>query len=157
MTTSLGRLAVFACLLGAVGCERQSPAAPSPIAQVPPPAPAPRTRISFPPLSGPSRTFVFERQLSYPVSDYTRHSRIVLFDNGALALEYPTLPAAGTLGGQYRHTDGALMVLFAFPDGRYADEAWDDATLRLNGDSLTIEYEEQMQHADWENAVYVRR
>ena len=58
---------------------------------------------------------MFERQLSYPVSDYTRHSRIVLFDNGALALEYPTLPTAGTLGGQYRHADAALMVLFAFP------------------------------------------
>jgi hypothetical protein len=100
---------------------------------------------------------VFERQLSYPVSDYTRHSRIVLYDNGALALDYLTLPAAGTLGGQYRHADGTLMVLFAFQGGRYSDEAWDDATLTLNGDSLTIEYEERMQHADWENAEYVRR
>ena len=62
----------------------------------------------------------------------------MLYDNGALAF-IPTLPTAGTLGGQYRHTDGALMVLFAFQGGRYSDEAWDDATLRLSGDSLTIE------------------
>ena len=157
MTTSFGRTALFACLLGSMACERSTPAAPGPIAQVPPPTTAPRTPITFPPLSGPSHTFIFARQLSYPVSDYTRHSRIVLYDNGALALEYPTLPTAGTLGGQYRRADAALMVLFAFPSGRYTDESWDDATLTLSGDSLTIEYEEQMQHADWENAVYVRR
>ena len=157
MPTTVRRIAFLACLLGSAACERPAPAAPSPIGQVTPSAAAPRTPINFPPLSGPSRSFVFDRQLSYPVSDYTRHSRIVLYDNGALALEYPTLPTAGTLGGQYRHTDGALMVLFAFQAGRYSDEAWDDATIRLSGDSLTIEYAERMLQADWENAVYVRR
>ena len=70
-------------------------------------------------------------------------------------MQYLTLPVAGTLGGQYRQANGSLMVLFAFQGGRYSDEPWDDATLRLNGDSLSIEYEQQMQHADWENAVYI--
>ncbi len=61
------------------------------------------------------------------------------------------------LRGQYRRADATLMVLFAFQPSRYADEAWDDATVTLKGDSLTIEYEEQMQHADWQNAVYTLR
>jgi hypothetical protein len=56
----------------------------SPTAALPLPTP-PRT---FSPLSGPSRTFIFDRELSYRVSAYTRESRFVLYDNGAFVLQY---------------------------------------------------------------------
>ena len=45
------------------------------------------------------------------------------------------------------------MFLFEF-QGRSVAEPWDDATGTLKGDSLTLEYDEIMQQADFENAVY---
>ncbi len=56
--------------------------------------------------------------------------------------------------GQYRDANGVIMFLFQF-QGRSVDEAWDDATGALRGNSLAVEYQESMQHADFENAVYV--
>jgi len=47
------------------------------------------------------------------------------------------------------------MFLFDSSTGRSVDEPWDDATGTLKGDSLTLEYDDIMQHADFENAVYV--
>lgn len=156
--------AVVAFLVCVVACEDSAPTSPSRFSLPPPPAaPAPpyppppptppRTPITFPPLSGPSRTFVFDHELTYPVRPFTKQSRFVLFDNGAFVLEYLSIPAF-TPSGQYRPTDGVLMFLFEGA-GRYVDEAWDDAVGTLQGDSLTIEFEEQMQHSDYENAVYV--
>jgi hypothetical protein len=49
------------------------------------------------------------------------------------------------------------MFLFDSSTGRGAHEPWDDATGTLEGDSLAIQYEESMQHADFENALYVRQ
>ena len=151
--------AVVAVLVCVVACEHSpTPFSPSRVSQpppspspepAPPPAP-PRTPITFPPLSGPSRTFVFDHILMYPVRDYTNQSRFVLFDNGAFALEYPGF----SYPGQYRAAGNVLMFLFQF-QGRTVDEAWDDATGRLQGDSLTIEFDLLMQHSDFENAVYV--
>jgi len=104
-------------------------------------------------LSGPSRTFIFDRELTYPVRDFTRQSRFVLYDNGAFVLDYPSIDN-GAYRGQYRNADGVLMFLFEF-QGRSVDEAWDDATGTLSGDALTVQYHEIMQHSDFENAVYV--
>ena len=53
-----------------------------------------------------------------------------------------------------RDANGVIMFLFEF-QGRSVDEAWDDATGTLRGNSLAVEYQESMQHADFENAVYV--
>jgi hypothetical protein len=39
--------------------------------------------------------------------------------------------------------------------GRSVDTPWNDATGTRSGDSLTVQYAESMQHADFENAVYV--
>jgi hypothetical protein len=47
------------------------------------------------------------------------------------------------------------MFLFDSSTGRGVDESWDDATGTPKGDLLTLEYHEIMQHADFENAVYV--
>ena len=45
------------------------------------------------------------------------------------------------------------MFLFEF-QGRTIFDPWDDATGTLKGDSLTVQYEESMRHADFEDAVY---
>lgn len=116
----------------------------------------PPTLIRFPSPVGPSRTFIFDRQLSYPVRDFTTHSRVVLYDNGAFELRYPPSQyGSGVYRGAYQDAHGVLMFLFEF-QGRPVGTPWDDASGTLAGDSLTVEYHELMRHADFENAVYVR-
>jgi hypothetical protein len=83
-------------------------------------------------------------------SDYTRNSRFVVYENGAFVLQYPT----ASLRGSYRDANGVIMFLFEF-QGRSFDEAGDDVTGTLRGDALTSQFEENMQHADFEDAVYV--
>ncbi len=58
-------------------------------------------------MSGPSRTFFFDRELSYPVSDYTKKSQFVLYDNGAFVLQYPSLGEGGYRGG-YKDANGVI-------------------------------------------------
>ena len=58
--------------------------------------------INFPPLSGPSRTFIFDGELTYPVRDFTRKSRFVLYDNGAFVLQYPSSLGDGRYRGRTR-------------------------------------------------------
>ena len=45
------------------------------------------------------------------------------------------------------------MSLFNSSTGRRVNDPWEDATGILTGDSLTIQYEESMHHADFEDAV----
>jgi hypothetical protein len=82
------------------------------------------------------------------------------YDNGACVLQYPlsisSIYGEGRLPGAYREADGVIMFLFQSSSGRSIDEAWEDATGTLNGDVLEIRYIEQMQHSDFENAVYRR-
>jgi hypothetical protein len=56
------------------------------------PRPLPAPPPTFPPLSGASRTFNFARELSYRVSEYTKASRFVLYDNGAFVLQSGAFP-----------------------------------------------------------------
>ena len=135
----------------------QSPTSPSETRQPPSlPSPTPAPLIDFPPLAGPSRTFLYDRDLSYRVSDGTKNSRIVLYDNGALMLQYPpSTYGDGRFRGAYQVVNGVMKLLFNSSTGRSVDEPWDDATATLEGDSLTVEYHEIMQHSDFENAVYV--
>jgi hypothetical protein len=56
--------------------------------------------------------------------------------------------------GAYQDANGVIMFLFEF-QGRSVGTSWDDATGTLKGDSLTVKYDEIMQHADFENAAYV--
>ena len=84
MNTTVRRGAVVVLLVFSVACGSSGPTSPSGTRQPPSlPSPTPRLPIDFPPLSGPSRTFIFDGELSYPVSDFTRESRFVLYDNGA--------------------------------------------------------------------------
>ena len=165
LNTPLGSSAIVAFLVCFAACESSAPTfpsrtsqpafapAPAPTPPPPSPTPTPYPPISFPPLSGPSRTFVFASELEYPVTDHTKNSRFVLYDNGAFILQYLTI-SGGTSLGQYRDVNGVLMFLFEF-QGRSVADTWDDATGILNGNSLTVRYDLVMQHSDFENAVYV--
>jgi hypothetical protein len=169
--------AVVALLVVFVACGSSGPTSPSGFTPPPPsrspappptptPAPTPRPPIGFPPLSGPSRTFIFEPQLTARLwsanpnfvstpHDYTSNSRFVLYDNGAFLLQYPPSSFGdGRFPGAHRDANGVIMFLFEF-QGRAVDDIWDDATGTLKGDSLTIQFQESMQHADFEDAVYV--
>jgi hypothetical protein len=93
---------------------------PQPIAdRLADPLPTPRSFIDFPQLSGPSRSFIFDGELTYrlrsadpnwrlDVSDYTKKSRFVLYDNGAFVLEYVSLGELGYRGG-YKDANGVLI------------------------------------------------
>ena len=157
MNTTVHRGAVVMVLVLLAACGGSGPTSPTGTTPpfTPPPPPPPSPQIDFPPLSGPSRTFIFDRELSYRVRDFTQKSRFVLYANGAFELQYPPSQyGPGLFRGQYQDANGVLMFLFEF-NGRRVGSPFDDATGTLKGDSLTVQYHELMQHADFENAVYV--
>jgi hypothetical protein len=93
--------------------------------------------------------------VSYPVRDYTRKSRVVLYDNGALELQYPPSEyGPGLYRGAYHDANGVIMFLFEF-QGRSVGSPFDDAMGTLKGDLLTVQYDWSMRMADFEDAVYV--
>src|SRR5262245_37404118 len=115
MKTTVRRLSVVVLLGLCSACGGPPSTAPSPAIQplAPPVLPAPPPSPTFPPLAGPSRTFVFDHELTYSVSDYTRKSRFVLYDNGAFVLQYPSLPNPnpGYRGG-YTNTNTSGAITF---------------------------------------------
>jgi hypothetical protein len=117
----------------------QVPAAPS--------SPAP-PQTNFPRLSGQSRTFSFDHQLTYDLSGYTKQSRFVLYDDGGFALQYLSL------GLEYRgwYTESNGVVTFGW-EGWSSAGAW-GATGTLKEGSLTVQYNLIMQLTDFEDAVY---
>ena len=141
---------VIALVMLVVGCGDTGPAAPTDARQPPVSAPITPHATSFPPPSGPSRTFVFGRELLHPVSGYTSTSRFVLYDNGAFVLQYPSLGEPGYRGG-YQQVNS--IITFEWEGWNIAGP-W-GATGTLSGDSLTVRYNEVMQWSDFEDAVYV--
>src|SRR5262245_51543540 len=110
MHADVRRAALAILLMLSTACgESRGPSSvgntqPSPLPSIPaPPQP------TFPPLSGPSRTFTFAQSLSYPVRDYTTHSRFVLYDDGGFVLQYPTLGGGGGYRGGYTEANGVLV------------------------------------------------
>jgi len=101
-------------------------------------------------LTGPSRTFIFVRELSYPVSNYTSQSRFVLYDNGAFVLQYVGLGA--DYGGGYTETNGVIAFEW---EGWSVAGPW-GATGTIRGETLTVQYNLIMQLTDFEDAVYTR-
>jgi hypothetical protein len=150
MYKAISRGILLGLVLLSIACGRSTPTAPtasSPVPAVPsPPAPPPPT--TFPALSGPSRTFAFDHQLTYPLSDYTKQSRFVLYDDGAFALQYVSL------GLEYRggYTESNGIVTFAW-EGWSVAGPW-AATGTVKDGSLTVQYNLIMQLSDFENAVY---
>ena len=149
MNSAVRRGAVVVLLVVSAACGSSEPTAPTGTGQAPaPPSAPPPPTTTFPPLSGPSRTFIFEHELSYRVSDYTRRSRFVVYDNGAFVLQYVGL-------GEYRggYTDANGIVTFEW-EGWSTAGPW-GARGTLKGDSLTVTYNLIMQLTDFEDAVYV--
>ena len=94
MRTGVRWGAVVVLLMIAAACGDSGPTSPTRTGQPPAPLPAPPPPPpTYPPLSGSSRTFIFARELSYRVSDYTKASRFVLYGNGAFVLQFAGLPA----------------------------------------------------------------
>jgi hypothetical protein len=149
MFTAIIRGVLVSLVLLSTACGGTAPAAPTPSSQGPV-APSPRAPVPsiFPPLSGPSRTFTFDRELTYHVSGYTKQSRFVLYENGAFALQYVSL------GIEYRggYTESNGVITFQWEGGSTAG-AW-GATGTLHDSSLTVQYNLIMQLSDFDDAVY---
>ena len=150
MDAAVCRGAVILLLLLTAACGGSAPTSPTGAVQATPTPPTPPPGPSFPPLEGPSRTFVFNRELSYPVSDYTKKSQFVLYDNGAFVLQFPSIGQGGYRGG-YREANG--QVAFGW-EGWSPAGVW-SATGALAGNTLTVRYNDIMYLTDFEDAVYV--
>ncbi len=149
MRTSVYSVAVSVLLAFLVGCDGgvDAPSPPRATTSVTLPA---VSYYDFPPLSGPSQTFVFERELSYPVREFTRGSRFVLYDNGAFELQYPNF----SYRGAYRDADGVLG--FGFYAEAVVEPDWGTMTGLLRDSSLEIDFRVEAEMADFEDAAYSR-
>jgi hypothetical protein len=145
-------LAAGVTIVLAVACGSAAPTSPTSPTAVTAAAtvtsPPPASTSRFPPESGPFRTFVFDRELSHPVAEYTRKSRFLLYDNGAFVLDYQGLGLR--YRGAYRESEG--VVTFEW-EGWSAAGPW-GATATATGDSLTVRFNVIMQLTDFEDAVY---
>ena len=157
-TVRLGTIIVL--LTVAAACSDSGPVSPTATNPRTIPAPSPVPVRDFPPLFGPSRTFVFDRELSYPVSAYTKASRFVLYDNGAFVLNAGGMagsddqdPERSQGGPRGRYTDAHGVISFEWVDSSPAGP-W-GATGILTDDSLTVRYNSIMWASDFEDAVYV--
>jgi hypothetical protein len=149
IATALRRGVLLGVLVMATACGDATPTSPT-AAVAPPPVlapgqPPPRT---FPPLTGPSRTFVFDRELTYRVNDYTKSSRFVLYDTGGFALQYS--PPIGEYRGGYAEADGTITFDW---EGWSVAGPW-GATGTLKDGTLTVRYNLIMQLTDFDDAVY---
>jgi hypothetical protein len=151
MYTAISRVTLLGVVLLCFACGRSMSTAPTANGQNPavPSSPAPSPG-NFPPLSGGSRTFAFNHELTYRLRDYTRQSRFVLYDNGAFVLQY------ASLGGEYRgaYTESNGVITFQW-EGSSTAGAW-GATGTLKDGSLTVQYNLIMQLSDFEDAVYAQ-
>jgi len=87
---------------------------------------------------------VFDHALGFPVRDYTTQSRFVLYDSGAVALQYVSLGNA--YHGGYMASNGTLTF-------EWAGNGW-SATGTVSGRVLMVHYSAWMQLSDFEDAVY---
>ena len=146
-TAVVRRVTLVALLLCAAGCsDNDRPTAPSAL-PAPPSTIQPPPTAGVPPLSGPSVSYDFSGELSYPTRSYTNTSKYVLYENGAFSLRYAA--PIGEYVGTYRQDAGRIVFSFS-ADGRWG------ATGTLNGDWLEVRYNTIMEHSDFENAVYRR-
>ncbi len=121
-----------------------SPSSPAASSSAAPPS------TNFPPLSGRSRTFVFDHWLSSSKDDYTSKSQFVLYDDGGFVLQY--LGSGAEYRGGYTVGNGGV-VAFAW-EGWSIAGPW-AATGTLNGNSLNVQYNGIMQLTDFTDAAYV--
>src|SRR5262245_2028528 len=104
MTQTVIRCVTLVAVMAvSISCGGPAPTAPTTQSEFVPFA-APSSR--FPPLSGRSRVFSFDRQLTHPVGEFTRTSHVVLFDNGAFALLSGSLEDVLQYGSFARYRGG---------------------------------------------------
>lgn len=147
--TALRRGALLTVLVVSAACGDTAMTSPTAPVQSPPPAFGVPPRPTFPPLTGPSRTFTFDRELTYRVSDYTKHSRFVLYDTGGFALQYPSLGSGEYRGG---YTEAGGLITFEW-EGWNIGGPW-GATGTMQNGTLTVRYNDIMLWSDFEDAVY---
>ena len=145
MRATVIRLSLGTMLIVGAACETQVPTSPR---VVNPPFTGPVVATpKFPAPTGPSRTFVFDHELSFPVSGGTASSRFVLYDNGAFELQYS---ASLQYRGRYTETDGKIVFEW---EGWSVAGPW-GATGTLRGDMLAVEYNMVMTMSDFDDGVY---
>jgi hypothetical protein len=147
-------LVVVAVVL-ANACAGSTPTAPAPItapitqsAVVPSPSPPVHSTVTFPPLSGPSRTFTFDHAPAPRVASYTTQSQFVLYDDGGFALQYPS--PIGDYRGGYTESNGVITFEW---EGWSVAGPW-GATGIIKDGQLTVQYNLIMVLTDFEDAVY---
>jgi hypothetical protein len=153
-------LSLCAAALSACGGGGSNP---EPVAVIPQAASAPSSGASQPstapvlvswptPTGGPARIFDYASAAA-PVSDYTRASRFVFYDNGTFQLQYAD-PSSGRIlayWGNYGEAGGA--VNFDWLASSIAG-SW-GATGTLDVTSLTVQYNLIMALSGFDDAVYV--
>lgn len=148
-TIAGGALALLLMVVTACASpDATSPSKTSNSSANPAPAPAPPTE-SRPEPAGPSRTFVFDHEVSYHVSEYTKDSRFVLYDTHEFVLHFDGLGIE--YRGTYTESDGVLVFDW---EGWSTAGAW-GATGTLKGDTLSVQYNLIMSLTDFEDAAYV--
>jgi len=144
-----GALAVL--LMAGTACGPSDTTLPTPpntpvVNPAPPPAPPSESR---PLPAGPARTFVFDHEVSYHVSDYTRESSFILYDSHAFALRFEGLSLE--YRGTYSESKGVIVFDW---EGWSGAGPW-GATGTLKGDTLIVNYNTIMSLTDFEDAAYV--
>jgi len=142
--------ALVALLVLSTACRGSSPVSPTGRNEpTPPRAPSP---LNFPPPSGAARVFTFDHELSYPVSDLTKTSRFVLYENGVFVLDFSACNCGEGYRGGFTETNGVITFEW---EGWNIMGPW-GATGRLDGDTLAVQYNLVMQLSDFEDGVYRR-
>jgi hypothetical protein len=99
-------------------------------------------------LSGPSRSFAFDHEVRYHVSDGTKNSRFILYDTGGFVLQSSSW--TGEFRGGYTEADGVITFEW---EGWSVAGPW-GATGTLRDGVLTVRYNDVMQWTDFEDAAY---
>jgi hypothetical protein len=117
-----------------------------------PPAPPPASNCHA--VSRPARKYLFDKEVSYPVHDWTRSSRYVLYDDGTFALQY--LQSSGSFEYCGTYTEANAIVTFRWLDNQNVGAPWGPATGMLIDEFLSVRYGLIMTLDDFEDAVHRR-
>ena len=149
MSTARRRLAIALLTFTATACG-ESGLATVPVVPPPPLVPTQPPPTQPTPLTGPFRTFVFERGLTANVQGYTNSSQFLLYDNGSFALVYSS---ELRYLGRYVEQDSMITMTW---DGWSIAGPW-GATAVRSGDELAVHFNLVMQMSDFEDAIYRQR
>ena len=164
MTRILRCGSLIGVLMLGLACGTERPTAPSavPALRTAPPTPQPPQPL---PSGEPVATYVFNGPLDYPILGFTTGSQYLLYDNGVFGLRYDAFDHVYV--GTYRQDNATITFRFddawtwdqgssCLRDSRPTHGLCPFATGTLTGELLEVRYGDEMQHSDFENAVYRR-